>query len=456
MRSIFTIVLFVLSTQALVAQVRLKTIVPQEPVTAGESFQVQYIVEEGEENIKVNPPAFNGFRFVTGPVLFRGSVATINGPRPLYNTVFTLEALQPGKFKIAGASITVNGTTIRSNSATIEVISPEEATKRFKRANVSGSSDYFLRPGEDPYQKIRQNLFVKVSVDKRNCIVGQPVLATYKLYSRLESRSDIIKNPGFYGFTVYDMVNLADKEVKTENFQGRPFDVHTIRKVQLYPLQAGVFTIDPMEVKNTVEFSKSAVNKKAEQEIIEGIYGQQSTEKSKEGMEVFETAMSTEPISITVKPVPEKSKPSAFTGAVGHFSIKATVSSDKVSKNEQGFLEIAISGKGNFIQLSAPSIIWPDGIEGFEPTVKDTLDKTTIPLNGSRVFRFPFVSAKEGTVQLPVVSFSFFDTDSNQFKTISTKGIQLNIGEAIQAKQIPDEKHASISDTSERAPVRPV
>ena len=108
-------------------------------------------------------------------------------------------------------------------------------------------------------------------IDKKTCYAGEPVVATFKLYSRLQSKSDIIKNPGFYGFSVHDMINLDDKMVNTEEFNGKEFDVHTIRQVQLYPLQAGIYTIDAMEVKNKVEFSRSVVNKKAEQEIIEGV-----------------------------------------------------------------------------------------------------------------------------------------------------------------------------------------
>ena len=110
------------------------------------------------------------------------------------------------------------------------------------------------------------------------------------MYSRLESKSDIVKNPGFYGFTVHDMVNLADKQVSTEKVNGKFFDVHTIRKVQLYPLQAGVFTIDAMEVKNKVEFSRSIVNKKTEQEIIEGILGNDEADEKKEDADEFESS----------------------------------------------------------------------------------------------------------------------------------------------------------------------
>jgi hypothetical protein len=109
-------------------------------------------------------------------------------------------------------------------------------------------------------------------VDRTTCFAGEPVQAIFKLYSRLESNSDIVKNPGFYGFAVYDIINLNDHISATETIDGRPFDVHTVRRVQLYPLQAGIFTIDAMEVTNKCEFSKSAVYKKAEQEIKEGVF----------------------------------------------------------------------------------------------------------------------------------------------------------------------------------------
>ena len=433
------------------AQVIFKTIVPQRPVVAGESFQVQYIIEDGDRTITVKPPVFSNFRFVAGPNIYMGSVSTMNGVKPLHNTVYTLEAVRPGRFMIPGAAITVDGKTIRSNNAIIEVISKEEAAKKFNRDNGLTNSDYFLRPGENAYEKIRQNLFVKVLVDKKSCYVGEPVLATFKLYSRLESKSDIIKNPGFYGFTVYDMVSLTDKQVTTENVNGKTFDVHTIRKVQLYPLQAGMFTIDAMQVKNKVEFSRSAVNKKTEQEIVEGILSTGDDEKPAAGTDVFETDISTEPVTINVRPLPEKNKPEVFSGAAGHFSITAAVANNKLSKNEQGFLEITISGKGNFIQIDAPEVIWPSGVEGFEPVVKDVLDKTNTPLTGSRTFRYPFVCASPGSCKLPQVSFSFFDTDSNNYKTISTKTVNVLVSNESKKEFLTEEPKTSITEKSEKA-----
>ncbi|MDZ4808281.1 MAG: BatD family protein [Bacteroidota bacterium] len=452
--TIFAFLLIVLSGWS---QFEFKTIVPQQAVVSGESFQVQYIIENGDKSINVKPPVFNNFRFVAGPTIYMGTVPGTNGTKSLLNAVYTLEATRPGKFIIPGASITVNGRMIRSNDVLVQVISKEAAASQFNKENGIKPSDYFLRPGENAYEKIRQNLFVKVLVDKKNCYVGEPVLATFKLYSRLQSKSDIVKNPGFYGFTVYDMVNLADKQMVSENVNGKKFDVHTIRKVQLYPLQSGVFTIDAMEVKNKVEFSKSAVNKKTEQEIVEGVFGNNDNESAKEGMEAFETDISTEPVTISVKPLPSVNKPTSFTGATGHFTIAATLVNDKLAKNEQGFFEITIAGKGNFIQLDAPAVQWPVGVEGFDPVVKDELDKTKIPLAGSRIFRYPFVCSSPGNLQLPSVSFSFFDTDSNSYKTVATKKVDVVIGNEEKVstgsggKEVVEEHKSSVAEKSEQA-----
>ncbi|MFZ1264498.1 MAG: BatD family protein [Chitinophagaceae bacterium] len=409
------------------AQSSFKTIVPKRPVVSGESFQVQYILEDGEKTATIKPPMFKNFRFVAGPNIYIGSASTSNGVKALWNAVYTLEAMRPGKFVISGATITVNGKMIRSNDAIIEVVSEKEAIKRFNSEKEFTPSDYFLKTGENPYEKIRQNLFLKLIVDKNTCFVGEPVLAVFKLFSRLESKSDIVKNPGFYGFTVYDMVNLTNKQVATETINGKIFDVHTIRKVQLYPLQAGAYTIDAMEVKNKVAFSKSAVSKKAEQEIAEGLLGNNDFETPDEGTEVYETELSTEPVIIRVKPVPEKSRPAAFNGAAGNFTISSGVVNKMPGKYEEDYFEIRISGEGNFIQLSAPTVQWPAGMEGFEPEVKDVLDKTKMPLTGIRTFRYPFVSAAPGVYIIPAVHFAFFDLDSGNYKTVTAPAIEVHV-----------------------------
>jgi hypothetical protein len=280
---------------------------------------------------------------------------------------------------------------------------------------------------------MQRNLFMKVLVDKRECYVGEPVTAVFKLYSRLESKSDIVKNPGFYGFTVQDMINLGDKISVVESVHGKKFDVHIVRKVQLYPLRPGVFNIDAMEVQNQVEFSRSVVSRKTEQEIVEGVFKDEDHEQ-KLNTVLLENSMKTDPVAITVKPTPQKDKPEEYTGATGNFKIAATVNNKDLGKNEEGDLLVTISGIGNFTQLAAPVIEWPAGVEGFNPTVRDSLNTDHSPLSGKRVFYYRFVSARPGNYTLPAISFSFFRPDSNKYKTITTEPVTVSVSKKEKTK----------------------
>lgn len=416
------------------AQVSFQTIVTQDPIVLGESFQVQYVIDEIGRDDEFFAPDFKEFRFISGPNIYSGTATSSSGTKKLKNIVFTLVAIRPGRFIVPGASARVNDKLFKSKDVWITVISKADALKDEKSLSSQVTSDYFLAPGEDPYAKMQRNLFMKVLVDKRVCFVGEPVTAVFKLYSRLESKSDIVKNPGFYGFTVQDMINLGDKVSVVESVNGKKFDVHIVRKVQLYPLQPGIFNIDAMEVQNQVEFSKSIVSKKSEQEIVEGVFKDEDHEQ-KVNTIVFENNMKTGPVSITVKPTPQKDKPEEYSGATGNFKITTTINDRELAKNEEGDLFVTISGVGNFTQLAAPVIQWPAGIEGFNPTVRDSLNMDHSPLSGKRVFYYRFVSAKPGNYNLPAISFSFFSPDSNQYKTITTEPVSVSVSKKEKIKR---------------------
>lgn len=408
------------------AQVAFKTVVKDGPVVVGESFRVQYVLEDIEKISDFSPPEFKDFDFVDGPSIYDGSAYSADGTKQIKNFVYTLKAIKPGRFRIAGAYARMDDRMIQSNDAWLQVITRAEAAKKGLQADNSQQSATWLRPGEDPYEKMRKNLYLRVMVDKHTCYVGEPVTATFKLYSSLASLSDIVKNPGFYGFTVQDMINLEDKEFVVETINGRRFNVHTIRKVQLYPLQAGTFSIDPMEVNNEVKFSRSAVQKESEQQIIEGVVPDADSKVGVNEVK-YENRMSTPEISITVKPSPDKGRPADFSGATGRFRIEASLDKKELAKNEQGKLLVTISGKGNFTQLSPPLIQWPAGLEGFEPQIFDSLVHMQSPLKGTRTFQFRFVAARSGQYIIPSVSLSFFNPDSNGYKTVSTGSIPVTI-----------------------------
>lgn len=408
-------------TVSAAAQPVLRTLVGEGPVIVGEPFQVQYVLENIGDRDEFLQPEFKFLQYVSGPNIYIGSVTTNGVTRNIRNMMYTLVAVKPGRFIVPGAAIKSKGQLLRSENAFVQAISREEAIKKGLAADAPQQNDeYYLRPGEDPYKKISKNLFIKVQVDRKACYVGQPVTATFKLYSRLQSRSDIFKNPGFYGFAVQDMVNLNDRQLTREVVNGKKFFVHTVRKVQLYPLRPGTFTIDPMEIQNQVQFSRNAVGRKTEQEIVEGLFSEDPMFGFDDDVVNYTTNMKTDSITIDVKAPPVANKPEDFNGATGHFKVDAELVKSEIARNEEGELRIKVSGKGNLTQLVAPSISWPAGIEGFDPEVSDSLDHSVSPMQGTRTFKFKFISGKSGNYTLPSIDFSFFDPDTNRYKSVAT------------------------------------
>lgn len=407
-------------------------------VEKDQPFLLQFSLVTPDVVTAFTPPSFTGFEVKRGPDINTGIDSSKGRPVPVRNYSYTLQPVKTGRFIIRGATVLAGGKTVQSGNVTITVIS-KQGVLPLSSASDNDNAQVLL-PGEDPNQKIKQNIFLKVQVDRTACYAGEPVLATYKLYSRLNSKSEIVKYPGFYGFTVFDVVNLSDQKVTSETINGKQFDVHTIRQVQLYPLQAGQFTIDPMEVRNEVSFSKPGSDGGVKQEITETA----SPDAGKDPGDTYTNNISTSPLVITIKPVPGKEKPPAFNGAVGSFTIKAGLHGSRLAKNEEGVLELTISGRGNFTQLTAPEINWPAGVEGFEPVTIDSLHKEKTPLEGSRTFRYTFISSIPGHYVLPAIRLCYFDPLRVVYNTVTAASLNVEVTNEENKQRINEENRQSV------------
>ena len=194
------------------AQVKFYTRVDQEVVGRNQPVQLQYVVENAKSVDQFKAPAFTDFVLIQGPIESSG-MSVINGNTTEFKSlVYLLQPKTTGKISIKGATAIVDGKQMRSNSIVIEVTNRNSGTpSRGFNFNLPGEEfevnrEFYLRPGEDIIEKIKKNLFVKVEVSKHSCFVNEPIVATYKLYSRLRSESRVVKRPSYNGFSVYDMV----------------------------------------------------------------------------------------------------------------------------------------------------------------------------------------------------------------------------------------------------------
>lgn len=428
------------------AQVKFSAVCPNKQIGKNDYLQVQYIVENASNVEEIIPPSFDNFSVISGPNQQSG-MSNINGNITQFVALeYILKPNRTGNFTLGPGTAKANGKTLRSNSLSITINNsssgnsgaPSNSSSLSPFANVFPDpiyeprvkqfDDYILHRNENVPEKIKKNLFIKVSVNKTSCYVGEPIVASYKLYTRLKSESNLIKSPSFNGFSVSEMELPDNYTLRTEKYNGRDYSVYTLRKVQLYPLQPGTVDLDPIEVENRVTFLKAEYANEQNGDIFYDMLRDFANATTPSDAVVEQkVTLKSDPVSVVVKPLPEINRPPDFKGAVGDFTINAEVQKHKMTTDEAGNFVVSISGSGNMQMINTPLVSWTKEIESFEPKSSEDFDKTAVPLKGIKKFSFPFTVSKPGKYTLPPVTFSYFDITTHTYKTVSTKPVNIDV-----------------------------
>jgi BatD DUF11 like domain len=439
------LLLFILCSQQLIGQVKFTATLSPNLIGKNDFTQLKLLVENGNNIEKIIAPDFKDFDLQSGPNEETGMTSINGNVKKYYAQNYILKPKTNGTFTIPFATAIVDGVAYKSNAVVVKVSIKATLGNNASPTPLGGLDifaeptqepvfkDYILKKGENIAEKIKRNMFVRVDVNKTSCFVGEPIVATYKLFTRLKSESSITKNPSFNGFSVVDMEQPNALNYTTEKINGREYNVYTIRKTQLYPLQAGTFVLEEAEVENTIHFIKEDYLKNREQNFFND-FGQ--TPLPAEAVEDYKIILKNNAVNITVKPIPTVAMPSNFKGAVGHFTIDALLEKNSFTTDETAKLKVVLSGEGNLHLLTAPEIKWPSFIETYEPKFTEDLFKTTVPISGTKTAEYPFTTDSVGSFTLDTISFSFFDTKTGQYKTIYTRPIHFTVTKGTGKKQI--------------------
>lgn len=189
------------------AQVRMTVQVDEHRVTTNDYVHIQYTIEHAQKLTRFLAPSFQGFTVVQGPDYTNGWTL-VNGEMKEYVAIsFILQPKRKGKWIIPSATAIADGKSISSGTVIIEVT--DQPSTPWQGAEVAPGDqplhEMIIRKGETIQDKVRKNLFVRLTVNKRSVYVGEPLVATYKLYTRLNSESKVVRRPSFTGFSVFDM-----------------------------------------------------------------------------------------------------------------------------------------------------------------------------------------------------------------------------------------------------------
>jgi len=410
-RKNYILLLFVILLQTSYAQINFTAKASKTKLGANERLKVTYTIDkQGADNF--TPPSFNHFKVVAGPFT-SSNFSMINGKTSYEQTLtYTLQPIKKGNFTIAPATITYKGKFIKSNPLKITV------TKAVAKPNdpndVSGLA--------------KDNIHLVVDVSKDNPYVGEGILVLYKLY--VDMTNGYITNevqtkpPTFDGFWNQN-IEIKKLNEKKGIYNGKQMSYYVIRKDILIPQRSGNLTISPMDVDvdgvvflNKIDFFGNRLRKR----INLTIKGRKKT--------------------IRVKPLPEADKPSNFNGAVGDFSFRVKSNKTTLNANESAQISVKVGGTGNLKLIELPKIDAPKGIELYQPEHKENIRTTTQGLKGTIANTYTIVPQFKGKFKIPSLSFSYFNPKDEQYYTINSEPIILNVpnGATMDSTITPSDK----------------
>jgi len=223
------------------------------------------------------------------------------------------------------------------------------------------------------------------------------------------------------------MVEPEANNPTVESINGKAYNVHIIRKTQLFPLQAGSFEIDPVELDNKVKFIKMGEPGTGHRSPLQKLMDEYMSEGIGTEIEEQSFTLSSKPVTITVKPLPIASKPEGFNGAVGNFTLEAEIKDKSVTAGDALALKLLIKGKGNFTVINPPSVQLPAGLEGFDPKITENVDRFIYPLSGSKTFDYTIIAKDTGRFIIPAVAFYYFDPADAQYKTALSDSFSVHV-----------------------------
>ena len=412
MKKILLILFMVgMAVNGFASDVEFKAAAPAQ-VIVGKPFQLTYSVNQRAKDLRA--PEFKDFDYVAGPYTSQSSSTSfVNGKRTSSFTLtytYTLMPNKEGSFTIPPATIKVDGDSYTSNGVRITVLPPDNVS-----ATKSNTSNHTKSTPREADNATAENIFMRTLVSKTRVHEQEAILLSYKLYFAGVDVAQLTNNtriPEFKGFLKQDL-ELGEIQTELEHYNGRNYQTAVLYRTLLFPQRSGDITIDPAQFEALLRVQ----NRAQVRSIFDDFFGSYTT---------VTKALTSPGITIHVSPLPA-GKPASFCGGVGQFNLSSTISNTELQANEAVTLKLTIQGSGNMKLLKTPTVDWPEGFEVYDPKVTNNFKNTTTGVSGTKTIEYLAIPRAGGTYTIPAIQFSYYDTQEDTYKTLSTPDYTLKI-----------------------------
>ena len=401
------------------------TVSAKKQVVVGERFQV--VFESNAEGRNFQAPSFEGFNVVGGPFTSTSSsIQVVNGSVTRSTRIsytFAVQAIREGTFRIGAASLTVDGNKVSSEPFEVKVL-PDDGSSAASGGGVNSSQGQGQQSTSDP-QVSGKDLFLRCIPSKKSVCVGEQVVLTYKLYTKVPVSSvSVSKMPSYAGFWTKDISDNSGKlKQSSEYVNGIEYTTAEIQKVIIVPQRSGNLTIDPMTM-----------------ECIAQIRTERSSRRSMDPFEAFfndpffsnnitnvQKELSSQSLTIDVKSLPENGKPDSFAGAVGNYKFTSSIDKEELSTNEAVTITFTVSGSGNIELLQMPEPVFPPDFEVYDPKITTNVDASSQGMTGTKKAEYLAIPRRAGSFSVQPVEFTFFNPSTGTYQTLLSEPYELSV-----------------------------
>jgi oxygen tolerance protein BatD len=330
---------------------------------------------------------------------------------------YTVMPMRGGRFTIPSQTIRVGNNTLRTPALTLNV------------ADSSGRSSGG-RSARDTQATSANNLvFAELIVPSKTAYVGETVPVQIRMGFDPRVRPRLIEPPEItgQGFTAQKLQQSGEN---TETVGGRLYEVVTY-KTAIAAARAGKFEIGPVKAKAQVVVPRRQSAPRSRPRSPFDLFDQDdpfsdpffSNPFSQLG-ERREVEIKSEPVALEVKPLPPNAPPS-FSGAIGNFTMTTEANPKTVQVGDPITVTTAISGRGNFDRVNAPAVEDDRGWHKYPPSSKFKQDDE-VGISGTKTFE-TVLSPNEKKQGLPLLAFSYFDPVKEQYVTLHSEPIPINV-----------------------------
>jgi hypothetical protein len=392
-------------------------------VNVGENIRLQVVIE-GQVNINGEPkmpdlPDFQvykagsatNFNIINGRVSSSLQFTFILVPK--HTGTFTIGAVSIGYnnkiYSTAPIQITVGGGTGSRAAPGTAPVSPGNAPP-VAVGNAGGASKHANEP-----------VFITTQVDRHEVYMNEPVTMTFRFYSRIPILSQPqFQPPSTSGFWSEDLPPQKEYIATVQGVEYRVIEI----KTALFPTTAGKLTIGPATLVVQIEdFNRRSMDPFAD-EFFRNFFSS--------GRQV---ALKSDPIQVLAKPIPEKNRPSAFSGTVGKWALSAKLDRQIAKVGEAVTLEIRIFGEGNVKSVGKMDLPPFTGFKVYDTISSSEVQKQEGRVRGVKTYRTLLRPEVTGNLLVPAIGYVYFDPRSEKFERVQVPELNLKVlpGDAREA-----------------------